>query len=521
MANKNRNKRTYLIIGAVVVLVVVVAAIATTMTGRAQTAVPEGDVVTAFVGDLSAQAAASGTIQARRTAALTAEMPEMVMAVNVRLGDRVQAGDVLVQLDTGDLELAVANAEQTLRLRRASLDNLLAAPEAADVAAAEAAVAGAQANLDEVLAGPRAQEIAIGEANVRASQASVASAAADLAGARDRVTEAQILSAEAALTSARAQLDDAREENEKNPTAATHQALLEAQQTVADAEAQLDSLRAGPDVDAEQSSVAAASARLEGSEAELNQMQGGPTEAEIAAAELQLAQAEASLVALLEEPSAEEIAAVEAEGRQAELDLEDAQEQLADASIVAPFAGVVTAVRVSAGEVAGGVVVEMAAVAGLEVVLSVDEIDISEIEIGQPAIINLETWPEIDIESEVTKIAPDATVEPGTELVTYDVHLTLGETDLPVRIGMTANADLVTTRREDVLLVPNAAINADRQAGTYSVNLLIDGEVQEVPVTIGLRDDEFTQITGGLNEGDELLVDNGVPVETFGPGPQD
>lgn len=517
MANKNRNRRTYLIIGAVVALLVVVAVIATTMTGRAQTAVPEGEVVTAFVGDLSAQAAASGTVQARREAALTAETPGTVTAVNVRLGDRVQAGDVLVQLDTADLELAVANAEQTLRLRRASLDNLLADAEAADVAAAEAAVAGAQANLDEVLAGPRAQEIAISEANVRASQASVSSAAADLAGARDSITEAQILSAEATLTSARARLDDAREANEENPTAATHQALLEAEQAVADAEAQLDSLRAGPDVDAQQNSVAAAGARLEGSEAELNQLRSGPTEADIAAAELQLAQAEASLAALLEEPSVEEIAAAEAEVRQAELDLEDAREQLADASIVAPFDGVVTAVRVSAGELAGGVVVEMAAIDELEVVLAVDEIDIGEIEIGRPAIINLETWPEREIESEVTRIAPDANVEPGTELVTYDVHLTLGETDLPVRIGMTANADLVTAQREGVLLVPNAAINADRRAGTYSVNLLVDGETQEVPVTIGLRDDQFTQIISGLNEGDELLIRSSVPVESFGP----
>jgi HlyD family secretion protein len=87
---------------------------------------------------------------------------------------------------------------------------------------------------------------------------------------------------------------------------------------------------------------------------------------------------------------------------------------------------------------------------------------------------------------------------------------------------MTANASLLTNEVKDVLLVPNQAINVDRDTGTYTVNLVV-GEgteetavqetgVQETAVTIGLRDNRYTQILSGLNEGDELLITNDAPV---------
>jgi multidrug efflux pump subunit AcrA (membrane-fusion protein) len=76
---------------------------------------------------------------------------------------------------------------------------------------------------------------------------------------------------------------------------------------------------------------------------------------------------------------------------------------------------------------------------------------------------------------------------------------------------MTANADLTTAEKKEVLLVPNEAINVDRQAGTYSVNLVLGETVQQVEVMVGMHDDRHSQIISGLNPGDELLVDNAIP----------
>jgi HlyD family secretion protein len=203
---------------------------------------------------------------------------------------------------------------------------------------------------------------------------------------------------------------------------------------------------------------------------------------------------------------------------QARLSLADAEEALVQATVVAPFEGVVTAVHVSEGEIASGIVVELADLNSLEVVLSVDEVDIGLLSVGQKAVLNLESWPDTDIAGEISAIAPNATAN-NNATVTYDVHISLAQTDLPVLLGMTANADLITAEKENVLLVPNAAIQANRANGTYSVNRLIDGEVKSVPVTIGLRDDQFTEITSGLNEGDELLIGSIAPVMNFGGGP--
>ena len=136
----------------------------------------EQETVTAFIGDLAATASASGQVQPRKEATLSVETPGIVTQVHVRVGDTVQPGDVLLRTDAADLELNVANAEQTVALRQANLDSLLAEPEPADVKAAETAVSSAQTALDKLLAGATEEEIAIAEANLRASQASLASA---------------------------------------------------------------------------------------------------------------------------------------------------------------------------------------------------------------------------------------------------------------------------------------------------------------------------------------------------------
>lgn len=88
---------------------------------------------------------------------------------------------------------------------------------------------------------------------------------------------------------------------------------------------------------------------------------------------------------------------------------------------------------------------------------------------------------------------------------------------------MTSNADFVTDHQKDVLLVPNRAINLDRQSGTYSVELVVKDDstavsTQDVEVTVGLRDNQFTEILSGLQEGDEVMVINHLPIESFGSG---
>jgi hypothetical protein len=90
--------------------------------------------------------------------------------------------------------------------------------------------------------------------------------------------------------------------------------------------------------------------------------------------------------------------------------------------------------------------------------------------------------------------------------VTYAVYLTIDAQELPIRAGMTANAELITANLQDVLLVPNRAIIADRQSGKYYVDLLRNGETVRTEVRIGSRDSDYTQIIQGLEDGDQLTI---------------
>ena len=518
MQQKKNRKWIFWAGGGLVVLVIAAIMALNGRATRAEAANTDSEIVTAFIGDLSASATASGQVSARREASLSVDRPGLVEQLFVRVGDAVAVGDVLAQLDTTTLELSLANAAQNLRLQEANLANLMAEPEAADVVAAETAVKSAQASLDDLLDGPGAEELAASEASLRSAQASVASASANLGSAQSTIKESQILAAEAALLAAQQQLERAQETDDENPTEATYQALLEGHEAVASAQANLNTLREGPNTASAQGSLSAAAARLDGSQANYNLATSGATAVQIAAAQAQLAQAQASLANLVDAPTPEEIAVAEAGVAQARLTVQDAQEALAAATITAPFGGVVTAVRVNVGEYASGVVIELADASSLQVVLAVDEVDIGDLSVGQPAIITLATWPGVEIASEITTIAPSAQTASGSALITYDVYLSLGETDLPVRVGMTADANLITASFNDALLVPNRAINADRDKGTYSVNLIVGEEIQDVAVTIGARDDQNTQISSGLNAGDEILIGDNLPTLSFGPG---
>ncbi len=546
--NKSNRKWIWRIVGVVVIVILAFVGLNfwRNLQGGGQPAQADtGEIVTAFVGKLSANATASGQIQAQRDVQLSLGTVGVVSEVFVEVGDEVEAGTPFLKLDTAALERAVESAEQALAIQEANLAALVKPPKAVDLAAAEASVASARSQLEELLAGPTEEDIAASEANVRSAQANVWSASEQLQLAQSGATEAEIASAQAELIAALGQEGSTQELYDKllecfniefpgggdteicpgfgPPEERTRFNLEAAKANVVAAQAKLDALLAGPDADAvgiAQASLAAANARLKAAQANHDLLLKGPSEDQIAAAEANLAQAEANLEALLDGPTTAQVVAAETTVEQARISLLRAINDLEEATLLAPFSGVVTAVNVNEGEVANGILVEMYDPNSLEVVLDVDEVDIGRISIGQPAAITLETWPDVEIMGEIASIAPEA-IGDASALVVYQVFLSLGQTELPVLAGMTADADLLTADEEEVLLVPNAAINADRRSGTYTVNLVTidengDQQIEEVEVVIGLRDGRFTQVTDGLVEGDQLLVGDNLPVFRFG-----
>jgi len=647
---KKKSKRTRRIILAVVAVVVVAAVfwfvnnrpLAQLRQNRAQAANPESSqIVTTFIGDLSAGATASGRLLPQREAHLALGIAGQVEGVYVEVGDEAQAGDILIRLEAGSLERAVRSAEQTLviqetslaELRQGASDEEITAAEAsvtqaeAGVLQAEASISQAKANLAELRGGASEEEVSTAEASLDSAKASLATARAGLVSARSALTKtelsrdaladadvtagANLKSAQAGLSSAQAQLDALLEgadaetieqarlnwEQAKNglwntqlerdavrsrpgtpgylitqmdiavsnaeiavrvaeisylqaQEGATDEVIAAARASVAAAEAQVTNAQAQLDdiddqiaqakatiVQAEASvtqaeaGVLQAEAAVTQAEANLATLLEGASEEKIVAAEAQVAQAEASalqaeaqvaqakanLTMLLEGASEERLTIAEAQVAQAQISLEEAQDNLTKATVKAPFDGVVTEVYVAVGEWATGLAVDLMDSSSLEVVLDVDEIDIGSLAVGQQAIVTLETWPDEELTGELVSIAPKA--RSGTEIVTYQVHLSVDAGELPIRSGMTANAELVTANRENVLLAPNRAITADRQANKYYVNLVQGDTTAKTEVTIGLRDNKYTEITSGLKDGVELFIGEVSEMLDFTQGP--
>jgi RND family efflux transporter MFP subunit len=553
---KNSNRKWIWAIGGTifVLLAVLVLVVAPRLSDRAEAQTnssgQDEGIVTVIRGDLSASVSGSGTVQTAREARLALGASGDVERIYVQVGDSVDAGQPLVQLAAGDLERALASAEQALVIQEANQAALLAPPTVEALAAAEAAVTSAQLQLDNLLAGPSAEDIAASEANVRAAQANVWAASEQLALAGSGAGEAELAAAQADLVAALGQQESTQQLYDSllkcvsfdlpsgesreicpglgAPEEQTRANLEASKASVTSARAQLDALLAGPDADAvsiAQAGVAAARASLEAAQANHELLLQGAGEAQIAAAKANLAQAQASLSTLYAGPSEAQLAASEMALVQAQVALERAQRALDEATLVAPFAGTITAVHVGEGEAATGVAVELAETDQMVVELDIDEIDIGKVGQGQPAIITLEALPEATLNGHVQAIAPAANQSAGS-VVSYHVTVALEESEVAglngsLLAGMTADAELTTAGYEDVLLVPNQAINADRARGRFTVNLVTTDEtgkqvVSEVVVRLGLRDGSYTQVEEGLSAGDQLLVGNSLPIQSFG-----
>lgn len=511
-----------------------------------------GEIVTAFTGDLAANVTAAGTLIAQREATLSLETNGTVSLVNVGIGDAVQAGDVLVQLDTAALERAIANAEQSLAIQESNLAKLVDPPAAYDVASAEAAVDSAEIKLADLLDGPSSEEIAASEASIDAARLDLASAQSSFADSFSGGTTDEVLAAQRALELAQEAYTTAEERHRatfdcewNNETQAFDcvggsdreiAARGPAQQAYADllaAEERLARLQPGGNTSAVASSGSTVSSRqasVEAAELRHERLLLGATEQEIAAAESEVAQAKANLERLVNPDNSDQITQQEIAVEQAKISLVQAQNNLEKATLVAPFNGIITSLDVTEGEFGTGPVISMVDMDSMEVVLDVDELDISAVSIGQPAQITFEAYRQQGIRGEIIAIAPENTSNTsGT--VNYAVNIALSQADIDeagiaLLNGLTAEAQLITEEVRDVLLIPNETIRADRAAGRYYVNL-VEGEddegqplASEVEITIGLRDSENTQVTSGLNNGDELLVgEAGLPVFEFGSGP--
>jgi membrane fusion protein (multidrug efflux system) len=180
-----------------------------------------------------------------------------------------------------------------------------------------------------------------------------------------------------------------------------------------------------------------------------------------------------------------------------------AERALRDASVRAPFAGLIAHREVSRGEYVrpGQPLFELVALDPIEVEFSVAERDSARVHLGQQVAVKVAPYPEESFTGEVTVISPIL----DTKTRTLRVKARIANSDGRLRPGLFARTDLGVAQREGALLVPEAAV-LQRADGEVVFVATPEGLARRVVVKTGLQRQGRVEIVEGLAASDEVVV---------------
>jgi HlyD family secretion protein len=431
-------------------------------------AVANRQTATIAHGTLVATVAGAGNISAPQQTNLNFQLSGVpITKVNVQVGDKVKAGDVLAQEDDSDLQFAVRSAQANLTSAQASLDKLRQPPLAADVDAAKAQVASAQS----------AYNVAVNKNNHAPDQ----------------------------LLQAKAALDKAT-------------AALQLAQAAYDAVA----WRSDAANSSQAATLASATADYHSAQATYNLALTDINDSGVKSAAQALSSAQDALAKLTQPPTSQDVAVAQASVDSAQVSVDQAKRKLDQAKIMAPFDGTIAAVNFVVGQLslASSTTPVMALVNmnNLQTQLTISEVDISKLQMGQQVNLSFDALGGQAYPGKIISIAPVGTVTQG--VVNYTVTVALTKPDAQIRPGMTATASVVVAQRDNVLMVSNRAVRT--QGNQRVVTILYEGKEIAVLVQTGLTNDQNTEITSArsadgqavtLQDGDTVILN---PTTTSG-----
>lgn len=212
--------------------------------------------------------------------------------------------------------------------------------------------------------------------------------------------------------------------------------------------------------------------------------------------------------------------------RQAQASLKSTLDNIEKTVYVAPIAGIIASLQVEEGETAlvgtmnnpGTVLMTIADLSVMEVEVEVDETDVVALELGHPAEVQVDAFPDRIIAGTVTEIGSSALVKitASEESRDFKVVITLEDPPDNLKPGLSASADIITAERKGVLAVPISALisredpnssgrkSRDQVEGIYVVDP--DSRVMFTPVQKGIMGELKIEITSGLESGQTIVV---------------
>lgn len=146
--------------------------------------------------------------------------------------------------------------------------------------------------------------------------------------------------------------------------------------------------------------------------------------------------------------------------------------------------------------------------------INLTQIDTPKVKVGNPATLTFDAFPGKTFTGKVVSIDTIGTVSSG--VTTYPAYIKLDTQETDIYSNMTATANLITTTKDNVILVPTKSIQT--QNGQSTVRVMRNGIVEEVTVVTGISSDSQIEIVSGLNEGDTVVT--GSTAQGLGTGQQ-
>jgi multidrug resistance efflux pump len=395
--------------------------------------------------------AAEGIVLPIQEARLSMPVGGQLVAVNVAEGEQVKQGEVLAQLENGKQQITLASAQANLASAQAELKDLMAGPQSEEITKAEADLQKAQAALAKLVAGSTAAEIAEAEAQVNIARAQLAQA---LAGNRPEQIEAaaaRVLRAEVEVRLAQARYDQVvfGVPTDAEPAAVE---LQKATLAYEEAKAQHEELVNG----STEEEIQIARAQVAAAQATLAKVSAPPTPEEVLQAQANVTQAQAALDEVKAGVTASRIAVGQSKVDIAQVNVTQAQFDLEQTQLVAPFDGTVSAIKARPGEMVqpGSVLMILGDTSRWRLeTIDLTEADVARLQIGQSVQINVDALPGQKFAGTVIGIAPISQAEadqgqsPAGGDVTFKVTIEIKEGNLSaLRWGMTAFIQIETER---------------------------------------------------------------------------
>jgi HlyD family secretion protein len=470
-------------IGLIVTALVLVLTGITACTGQ-KTANQQTSPVT--VGSIDLKVSGSGKIEAAKEARLTFGSGGKVQTIAFKEGDSVKAGQVLAKLDTRPLELSVSQSQVALSQAEVSITQM------------------------------------------KVSEQTAAKSLNDTKDSEDTLKLA-VLNAQITLDTSRDNLSDTLKTYNWDTFETVDSALNKARTFYKYA---LDGSRtqpAGTGITGDwELTLKLATDQLESAQANYDNFISGHGNEKITIkkeqvkyAEMSLAKTQKNLDDLNNDISLKEAQLILAKQNAAQSEnstalarqsLSEARRILNEATITAPFDGIIAQVgakegdTVAAPSLSPGAIIYMVEPQHVQLVVDVDEIDIPTVKLNQEAVITLDALVGKEFKGTVSAIYPVSKEEGG--VVLYSVRLTLdAPPDSGIKVGMSASADIVVARHDNVLTVPSRAVSKNA-AGKTVVKVISGTKVEERVVVEGLDDGLRTEITSGLNAGETVVVDS-------------